>query len=128
AIKSAFENDLPSAVIAGGNQLTLTLLSNIEKMGLSCPQDISIVGFGDQEWFSFASPPLTVLRQDIQAMGRLAAERLLNKIANTANGRLDMRVPVRLSIRKSTQIIGKGPFGEVATSPDELLLSDREIE
>ncbi len=81
AIKSAFENDLPSAVIAGGNKLTLMLMSAIERMGLSCPQDISIVGFGDQEWFSLASPPLTVLRQDIQEMGRLAAEHLLNKIA-----------------------------------------------
>jgi ribose transport system substrate-binding protein len=128
AIKSAFENELPSAVIAGGNKLTLTLLSLIEKMGLSCPRDISIVGFGDQEWFSIASPPLTVLRQDIQTMGRLAAGRLVNKIANAANGHLEARIPVQLSIRKSTQIIGKGPFGEIATSPDELLLSDREIE
>jgi ribose transport system substrate-binding protein len=128
AIKSALEKDPPSAVIAGGNKLTLTLLSTIDKMGLSCPEDISIVGFGDQEWFSIASPPLTVLRQDIQAMGRLAAEWLLNKIAKTANGHFEARVPVQLSIRKSTQIIGKGPFGEIATSPDELLLSDREIE
>ena len=127
-IKSAFENDLPSAVIAGGNKLTLTLLSIIQRMGLSCPRDISIVGFGDQEWFSIASPPLTVLQQDIQTMGRLAAERLLNKIANAADGHLEARVPVRLSIRKSTQIIGKGPFGEIAISPDELLLSDREVE
>ena len=61
-------------------------------------------------------------------MGRLAAEHLLNKIANAANGHLEARVPVQLAIRKSTQIIGKGPFGEAATSPDELLLSDREIE
>jgi len=128
AIKNALENDPPSAVIAGGNKLTLTLLSAIEKMGLNCPQDISVVGFGDQEWFSLASPPLTVLRQDIQTMGRLAAERLLAKIAGTSGERLEARVPVQLSIRKSTQIIGKGPFGEIATSPDELLLSDREIE
>jgi ribose transport system substrate-binding protein len=128
AIKSALQNESPSAAIAGGNKLTLTLLSTIEKMGLSCPEDISVVGFGDQEWFSIASPPLTVLRQDIQTMARLAAERLVNKIANLANGRLEERVPVQLSIRKSTQIIGKGPFGEIATSPDELLLSDREIE
>jgi ribose transport system substrate-binding protein len=128
AIKSALENELPSGVIAGGNKLTLTLLSTIEKMGLSCPKDISIVGFGDQEWFSLASPPLTVLRQDIQAMGRLAVERLLAKIAGSPSERLEARVPVQLSIRKSTQIIGKGPFGEIATSPDDLLLSDREIE
>jgi ribose transport system substrate-binding protein len=128
AIQSAFQNDPPSAVIAGGNKLTLALLSTVGKMGLSCPQDISIVGFGDQEWFSIASPPLTVLRQDIEAMGRLAAERLLDKLANAVNGGLEARVPVQLSIRKSTQIIGKGPFGEIATSPDELLLSDREIE
>jgi ribose transport system substrate-binding protein len=128
AIKGALKDDLPSAVIAGGNKLTLTLLSTIEKMGLNCPGDISVVGFGDQEWFSLASPPLTVLRQDIPAMGRLAAEHLLRKITGTAERRLEARVPVRLSIRKSTQIIGKGPFGEIATSPDELLLSDQEIE
>jgi ribose transport system substrate-binding protein len=128
AIRSTLESDLPSAVIAGGNKLTLTLMSVIERMGLNCPQDISIVGFGDQEWFSLASPPLTVLRQDIQEMGRVAAEHLLNKITNAADGQLEARVPVQLAIRKSTQIIGKGPFGEAATSPDELLLSDREIE
>jgi ribose transport system substrate-binding protein len=127
-IKNAIEKDPPSAVIAGGNKLTLQLLSIIERMGLSCPQDISIVGFGDREWCSIASPPLTVLRQDIQAMGRLAAESVLNKIANAPNGRVEARVPVQLYIRKSTQIIGKGPFGEIATSPDELILSDKEIE
>ncbi|HEX6564795.1 MAG TPA: LacI family DNA-binding transcriptional regulator [Chthoniobacterales bacterium] len=127
-IKNALENDPPSAVIAGGNKLTLQLLSIIERMGLSCPQDISIVGFGDRDWCSIASPPLTVLRQDIQAMGRLAAESVLKKIANAPDGRVENRVPVHLSIRKSTQIIGKGPFGEIATSPDELILSDKEIE
>jgi ribose transport system substrate-binding protein len=127
-IREALEREIPSAVIAGGNKLTLTVLSALEKLGLNCPQDISVVGFGDQEWFSLASPPLTVLRQDISAMGRLAAEHLLRKITGASNGRLEARVPVQLSIRKSTQIIGKGPFGEIATSPDELLLSDREIE
>ena len=128
AIKGALENGSPSAVIAGGNKLTLQLLSIIERMGLSCPQDISIVGFGDREWCSIASPPLTVLRQDIQAMGQLAAESLLKKITNAPDERVEARVPVQLSIRKSTQIIGKGPFGEIATSPDELILSDKEIE
>lgn len=128
AIKRILENESPSAVVAGGNKLTLTLLSTIGKMGWSCPEDISVIGFGDQEWFSIASPPLTVLRQDIQTMGRLAAERLVGKIANQASGHLEERVPVHLSIRKSTQIIGKGPFGEIATSPEELLLSDKEKE
>ena len=128
AIKSALENDRPSAVIAGGNKLTLQLLSTIERMGVRCPQDVSIVGFGDREWSSIASPPLTVLRQDIQAMGRLAAESLINKIAGSSDARVEARVPVRLSIRRSTQIIGKGPFGEIATSPDDLILSDKEIE
>ena len=118
----------PTAVIAGGDRLTLLLLQSLENLGLECPKDVSVIGYGTEEWCALTAPPLTALEEDLEGMGRLAAERLLEKMEGKDPLPRELRVPVGLSIRKSTQIIGRGPFGESAVSPEELVLSEDEIE
>jgi ribose transport system substrate-binding protein len=125
-IQDICEKDIPTAFVAGGNKLTLVLLRTLENMGLTCPQDVSVIGFGDEQWCELVIPPLTILKQDTEELGRLAAVKILHKIQGKDDCQHEIRVPVNLSIRKSTQIIGRGPFGEKAVSPDEIKLSDDE--
>ncbi len=127
-IQDVCEKDITTAFIAGGNKLTLVLLKALENMGLTCPQDVSVVGFGDEEWCELVTPPLTTLKQNTEEMGKLAVEKILRRIQGEEDRKHEIRVPVTLSIRKSTQIIGRGPFGEKAVSPDELKLSEDEKE
>lgn len=122
-----YNNKKPTAFIAGGNKLTLVLLKAIQNMGLECPKDISVVGFGDEEWCEYTSPPITAISHNTEQMAALAAQIIIDKIRGTRDKAGEVRVPVSLSIRKSTQMIGRGPFGEKAFSPEEIALTEEEI-
>ena len=45
--------------------------------GLAVPQRLKVIGYGDQSYGRDADPPLTSLRIDGAAIGRLAAEMLI---------------------------------------------------
>ena len=53
---------------------------------------------------------------------------LLRKIDNYSDASPEIKVPMDLSIQQSTQVIGKGPFGERTVSPEELTISTEEAE
>lgn len=117
----------PTAYLAGGNRLTLLLLRTLQKLALECPKDVSVIGFGDTEWCQLTAAPLTTLKQNTEEMARQAARMLVEQIESGERRLEEIKVPVRLEIRKSTQMIGKGPFGERAVAPEELVLSEEEI-
>jgi DNA-binding LacI/PurR family transcriptional regulator len=63
---------------------------------------VSIVGFDDMEVAASFWPPLTTVRQDFAAVGRLSIQKLLAKVANPAGPPDATVVPTDLVIRKST--------------------------
>lgn len=129
-IRLAWTGGTPTAFLAGGNKLTLLLVKVLDGMGLESPRDVSVLGYGDEEWCAFCRPPLTALKMDAEAVSRITADRMLEKIANRENGRNDIarteRVPVRLMIRGSTRVIARDPFGERAHPPEVLNISESE--
>jgi ribose transport system substrate-binding protein len=127
-IKKALERETLTALVATSPQLTLAALQALEQVGQSFPQDVSFIGFGDEPWFEVFSPPLTVLRQDVKAQADLAVEWLKDStLHGNPSAEPIHELPVELVLRRSTRIIGKGPFGEGAVSPDEIEFSDQEI-
>lgn len=126
-IEEHFGGELPTAFIAGGNRLTLLLIKSLENLGLETPRDVSVIGFGDDEWCEIVSPPLTTIRQDTRRLGRVAAEKLLAQLSREKPAPSTQRVPANFTIRKSTQTIGRGPFGEKAVSSEEIALCEEEI-
>ena len=76
------------------------------RLGVSVPDDLSVVGFDDVPLASRMTPPLTTIRQDGAAKGRAAAAVLVAAIARDRTGSdtpLEQRVlPVELVIREST--------------------------
>ncbi|PWJ49648.1 LacI family DNA-binding transcriptional regulator [Faecalicatena contorta] len=125
-IRDFYNRRRPTAIISGGNRLTFLVLKALQHMGLECPQDISVVGFGDEEWCELVVPPLTAMRQDTRSMAYYAVERIAAKIENKDYEKGEIRVPLQISVRKSTQMIGGGPFGEKAFSPDDIALTEEE--
>ena len=51
-----------TAVVAGSVHITLGIIAAIEKGGIRVPQDLSVVGFGDPEWFAWWRGGLTTTR------------------------------------------------------------------
>lgn len=125
-VKEAFEKLQPTACIVIGHNLLLNLLKTIQTMGKECPRDISIIGYGDNPFFELTSPPLTIVKEDIDSLVA-ASLRILRGIQDeTIAEVVHEKVNFELINRKSIKMLGMGPFGEKAVSPDEIFLSEEE--
>lgn len=118
----------PTAIFSGDNQITLGLIKGIISKGYEYPKDISIIGFDDFEWASIITPAITTIAQNPVLMGSTAAKVLFSKFEEIKQEHKEIRIPTELIVRKSTQVIGRGPFGEKAADPEELELTESEIE
>ena len=65
-IQRALNRIMPTAVIASGNRITSYLMKTVQDLGIECPEELSIIGFGDDSWTGLMNPPLTVLKRDVQ--------------------------------------------------------------
>ncbi len=93
--------EAPSAVFAQSDEMAAGAIQTMRKMGLRCPEDVSIVGFDDHELASILD--LTTIAQPVQEQGQLAARSILGALAGKE---LDsderLQVPTRLIVRSST--------------------------
>jgi LacI family transcriptional regulator len=79
-------------------------------LGLTVPDDLSVIGFDNIPESALMAPPLTTIDQSIQQMGRLAVELLIGLIEGTAEHPGQITLPTRLVVRQSC-----GPPPERAT-------------
>lgn len=88
----------PSAIIGGNDLLALGALLECQAAGLNVPRDISIAGFDDIDPASHITPALTTMRVPTSAMGRLAADYLLQRLSGdqvASKKTLDVELIVR---------------------------------
>jgi LacI family transcriptional regulator len=50
------------------------------ELGLRIPQDLSFVAFDRADWMTLVSPPITTIQQPTEAIGRLSAELLIERL------------------------------------------------
>ena len=105
ATRSAFHSYRPTAVIASSNKTTLGGLRALRDLGLTIPDDVSVVGFDDQEWMEFYRPPITTVAQPAFTMGTLAASLLVQQIQGNSSPEsvmLKAEIKHRRSVRPVT--------------------------
>lgn len=91
-----------TAVVAANDQMALGVMRAMHELGRNVPRDISIVGFDDMEEARSFWPPLTTVRQDFGAVGRLSIQKLLGKVSGSDTGNSKTLIPTELVIRDST--------------------------
>jgi DNA-binding LacI/PurR family transcriptional regulator len=69
-----------TAVFAANDRMALGLIHALTEAGVRVPQDVSVVGFDDVPDARHFLPPLTTVRQDFRALGRLSVEVLLAEL------------------------------------------------
>jgi DNA-binding LacI/PurR family transcriptional regulator len=86
--------------------------------GLSCPGDISVVGFDDIASAMYQTPSLTTVRQPLHRMGQTAAQMLLRRIQfpNEAYPETVMFEP-ELMVRESTAAARELPEVKATAAP-----------
>jgi len=91
----------PTAILAFDAMQALGAFHAIQRAGVRCPEDVSLLGFDDAEWADVVSPPLTVMSQPTYEIGVAACRLLLSRIAGTAGAVAHRRLPTELIQRGS---------------------------
>ena len=73
-----------TAVAAANDMLAVGCFAALEEAGLSCPADLSVVGFNDMPFIDRLRPPLTTIRFPHYQVGTEAAQLLLERINGQA--------------------------------------------
>ena len=90
----------PTAIFVTNNLMTLGVLKALSKLGIRCPDEVSVIGFDDHEWASMFSPPITVIAQPVYEIGRTAADFLVRAMSGE-------RIPCERTLLE-TQLIIRG--------------------
>jgi len=88
------------AVFTGDDDAAIGVLRSLRKHGFDVPQDVAVVGFDDLGFAPFLNPPLTTVRAPTEDVGRIAAERLFDIIADQPINEV-MTLPTEIIFRRS---------------------------
>ncbi|MDQ1053018.1 DNA-binding LacI/PurR family transcriptional regulator [Arthrobacter sp. SORGH_AS 212] len=94
-------NPRATALFVGNDQMALGVLRALNEAGIRVPQDVSVVGFDDQPEAGYFCPPLTVVRQDFEELGRRCMDMMLAELGGTPGPRT-LVVEPELVLRSST--------------------------
>jgi LacI family transcriptional regulator len=97
------ESSPPTAFVTSNTLATLHVFSSLLGLGIKIPSEIAFVGFDDFELAALTAPPLTVIRQPAQEMGRAAASLLFERIERGELPKTGNRIvlPVEMVLRRS---------------------------
>jgi LacI family transcriptional regulator len=93
----------PTAILTSNTLATRYVLRSIAHLGVRIPNDIAFAGFDDFDMAEFTLPPLTVVRQPAEQMGRVATSLLFDRITREETPHIGTRtvLPVELVLRRS---------------------------
>ncbi|WP_432494544.1 LacI family DNA-binding transcriptional regulator [Kineococcus auxinigenes] len=91
-----------TAIVCGSDPMALGAVRAVRDRGLDVPRDVSVVGSDDSPLMAFTDPPLTTVRQPVQAMGDAAVRALVDEIAGHPTPRGEFLFRPELVVRAST--------------------------
>jgi LacI family repressor for deo operon, udp, cdd, tsx, nupC, and nupG len=91
-----------TAIFCFSDEMAMGAIEAVRRAGLSCPEDISVMGFDDIRFARFLTPALTTIAQPSEEIGREAMTLLLNIIAGEQIAQKSITLTHELIVRKST--------------------------
>ncbi|MES5818162.1 LacI family DNA-binding transcriptional regulator [Streptomyces sp. RG80] len=91
-----------TGIICASDPLALGAIRAARRKGLRVPEQISVVGYDDSAFMNCTEPPLTTVRQPIEAMGRAAVELLNTQIGGGSVTPEELLFEPELVVRGST--------------------------
>jgi LacI family transcriptional regulator len=105
AREAAFEllrgSERPTAIFAANDASAIETMAVARSLGLSVPDDLSVVGFDNVPESALSEPPLTTVEQAIQRMGYEAVQMLIGLIDDPSSRPEQVILPTRLVERGS---------------------------
>ncbi|HEU5332690.1 MAG TPA: LacI family DNA-binding transcriptional regulator [Actinocrinis sp.] len=91
-----------TAAICGSDMMALGAIRALRDEGLSVPQDFSVIGYDDSPLIAFTDPPLTTVRQPVQAIAQAAVGTLLEELSGLDGPKDEFVFAPELVVRGST--------------------------
>jgi LacI family transcriptional regulator len=100
-------DDPPTAIFAANDQSALQTMAVAHSLGLSVPEDVSVIGFDNIPESALAEVPLTTIDQSIQTMGEQAVQLLIDLLDGVTNRPQQITLPTKLVVRQSCRSLGR---------------------
>ncbi|HKL16682.1 MAG TPA: LacI family DNA-binding transcriptional regulator [Balneolaceae bacterium] len=91
----------PTAIFTGNNMTTLGAYVALNRLKVSVPNEIALVGYDDVPWAAALNPPPTVVDQSAYEIGRRSAEMLLSRIKNPESSTVKLMLEPKFLVRES---------------------------
>jgi DNA-binding LacI/PurR family transcriptional regulator len=98
-------NPRPTAIFALNDYLAVLAMQAMRSLDLHVPDDVSVGGFDDIDLAAHMQVPLTTVAQDSFTIGKLAAQRLIERLEGYSGPAHCEIVPTELRIRSSTGVV-----------------------
>jgi LacI family transcriptional regulator len=94
----------PTAILASDNVVGLEVFKAIRALGMSIPDDLSLIAFHDADWTSVTTPPITVISQPVYNLGIESAQILIKRINGATEPPMQLALATTLIERQSVGI------------------------
>jgi LacI family transcriptional regulator, repressor for deo operon, udp, cdd, tsx, nupC, and nupG len=91
-----------TGMLCASDVLALGAVRAVRRLGLRVPADVSIIGYDDSALMTCMDPPLTTVRQPIEAMGQSVVDLLVQQIGGTGVAPDELLFEPELVVRGST--------------------------
>ena len=102
-IKLLQSENRPTAIFVASDHMAIASMAAIHSLGLSIPEDISVIAISDIDEAAYLTPPLTTVNIPQKEIGKLATEILLQRINGDTTITKQVYVPCKLTIRNSVK-------------------------
>lgn len=103
--------DPPDAIFTLKNSTTVFTFEALQKLGISVPGTVALVGYDDFELASTVRPSITVVQQPIEEIGRIAAEILFEEMTAPEQPEQPAAASRRQLVQLETRLIRRNSCG-----------------
>jgi len=96
------QNQKPDAIFTSNSLLTAGAFQAIRDSKLAVPDDVALVGFDETTWGALVDPPITIIAQPTEEIGRTATELLFQRITEPERSPKTVILKGRLIARGSS--------------------------
>ncbi|MBW7457039.1 LacI family DNA-binding transcriptional regulator [Paenibacillus sepulcri] len=93
----------PTAIFCTTYRGTLAVSSQLQKLGIRVPDEISLAGFGDYAVSPLMNPPMTTVHQPIYSIGQTAVTAFDQLLRQKTYKKIQTTLPTRLIVRDTTK-------------------------
>jgi DNA-binding LacI/PurR family transcriptional regulator len=92
----------PTAIFAQNDLMAMGVLMALRQLNLSCPKDVSIIGFDGLDLMELMDPPLSSVQQPGYQLGSVGVQLLLERVSDPNRKFRHHVLPTELRLRDST--------------------------